>query len=125
MFCKKCGGKLESYASNCAFCGAPVEKYNTDMVYVKQEKEAERKPMTAIKWFGLDLLVLIPVLGPFIYVILMFKWSFASNKDLTLRGFARYRLFLMLVGIILIALSVTVIMLNPEMLENLKKLLDD
>ena len=39
MFCQKCGGKLESYASNCAFCGAPVEKYDDKMKYVKVEKE--------------------------------------------------------------------------------------
>ena len=61
MFCQKCGGKLESYASNCAFCGAPVEKYDDKMKYVKVEKEEKAyKPMTAWKWIGLSLLPAVP-----------------------------------------------------------------
>ena len=39
MYCQKCGGKLESYANNCAFCGTPVQKYDSNMNYVKEDKK--------------------------------------------------------------------------------------
>lgn len=124
MYCKKCGGKLESYASNCAFCGAPVEKYDTNMEYVKQEnKKAKPKHMTAFKWIGLDLLNIIPVIGQIVYLVLMFKWGFGANKDLTLKGFARSRLLIFLLfGLLLIALGIFVVV-NPEILDKAKELL--
>jgi len=121
MYCKKCGGKLESYASNCAFCGAPVEKYDTKMEYVKQETKKEVKPMTAWKWIGLDLINVIPVVGWIIYLVLMFKWSFGSTNDLSLKGYAIYKLILIIIAILLVAGMVVMIMLNPELLEELKQ----
>ena len=103
MYCEKCGGKLESYASNCAFCGTPVKRYNTEVNYVKpEEKVAEYKPMTALKWIGLTLLNAIPVVGNLIYLILMFKWAFGSTKDLTLKGYARANLLVLLLSIIVV-----------------------
>lgn len=125
MYCKKCGGKLESYASNCAFCGTPVEKYNTNMEYVKQEKANKDGHMTALKWLGLDLLNVIPVVGTLIYLILMFKWASPSNKDLTLQGFAKSRLFLLLIAFILIAVCAVLILVNPNLLNDLKATLDE
>ena len=71
MYCKKCGGKLESYASNCAFCGTPVEKYDTNVNYIKEEKDQRVKHMNVIKWLGLWLLPIVPVIGVFIWLILM------------------------------------------------------
>ena len=96
MYCKKCGGKLESYASNCAFCGTPVEKYNSNAEYVKPEKKVITiKPMTMWKWVGLTLLPLLIPVGTIIYLVLMFKWAFGKNPDLTLKGFAKSALFMM------------------------------
>ena len=121
MYCKKCGGKLESYASNCAFCGAPVEKYDANVNYVKPEnKEAsEYKPMTAWKWIGLSLLNAIPLIGNLIYLILMFKWAFGSTKDLTLKGYARANLIVMLFAIILMIGLFVLLMLSPQLMEQL------
>ncbi len=111
MYCKKCGGKLESYASNCAFCGAPVEKYDTTVNYVKPEKqEVDVKPMTALKWLGLILLPFIPFIGPIAYLVLIFKWAF-SSKDITLKGFAQAILTLMLVAVILTIIYVIILII--------------
>ena len=90
MYCQKCGGKLESYASNCAFCGAPVEKYDAKMNYVKDENNgvSVKKPMTAWRWIGFYLLPCIPLIGSIIQIVLIFKWAFTSHDDLTLKGFA-------------------------------------
>lgn len=119
MYCKKCGGKLESYASNCAFCGTPVEKYDTNVNYVKKETSEEVKHMTGLKWFGLWLLPSIPVIGVLIYLILMFKWSSKNNTDLTLRSYAKANLFLLLLAVLFAVMVVVFVMMNPGIIENI------
>jgi hypothetical protein len=120
MYCKKCGGKLESYASNCAFCGTPVEKYDTNVNYVREEKENPEKHMTVLKWLGFNLLPAIPVVGVIIYIVLLIKWSSKKNSDLTLRSFARYNLLMFLIGIILVAVLLIILLPNlPELAEEL------
>ena len=100
MYCEKCGGKLESYASNCAFCGTPVKKYDAEVNYIKPAQPSlDYKPMTALKWIGLTLLNAIPLIGNLIYLILMFKWAFGSTKDLSLKGYARANLLVMLLAL--------------------------
>lgn len=113
MYCKKCGGKLESYASNCAFCGTPVEKYNTNVEYVKPEKKVVTiKPMTMWKWLGLNLLPALVPVGTIIYLVLMFKWAFGGNPDLTLKGYAKAVLFVMLLAALLAAAFLTLKLLK-------------
>ena len=112
MYCRKCGGKLESYASNCAFCGEPVEKYETAANYVKEQpKESEHTHMSVLQWIGLPLLNAIPLIGSVIYLVLMFKWAFGSTKDLTLKNYAKATLLIMLIAIIL-ALVMVVLMIG-------------
>lgn len=123
MYCKKCGGKLESYASNCAFCGTPVEKYDTKVNYVKPEKQERAKPkhMNTWKWIGLAILPGIPVLGALIYLILMFKWAFGKTQDLTLKGYAKANLLMLLVALLLIGAAVVLIVTDKELLLELEK----
>ena len=116
MFCKKCGGKLESYASNCAFCGAPVEKYDTKMNYVKEEKAQERKPMTAWRWIGFYMLPAIPLVGSIIQIVLIFKWAFGAHDDLSLKGFARAQLIIALFALIAAIALVALVLLLPGVL---------
>ena len=111
MFCQKCGGKLESYASNCAFCGTPVQKYDTNMNYVKEEKKAsDKKPMTAWRWIGFYLLPLIPLVGSIIQIVLIFKWAFGAHDDLSLKGFARAQLLIVLFAFVLAAVFVALML---------------
>ena len=92
MYCKKCGGKLESYASNCAFCGEPVEKYDAKPKYTKQESHEEASHMTTAKWLGLVFLNAIPLIGQIIYLVLLFKWAFGENKDKTFENFSTIKM---------------------------------
>ena len=102
MYCKKCGGKLESYASNCAFCGAPVEKYDDKMNYVKEEKHSvKEKKMGAWRWIGFFMLPCIPLIGSIVQIVLIFKWAFGSINDSTLKGFARAQLILVVFAILI------------------------
>jgi len=122
MYCKKCGGKLESYASNCAFCGTPVEKYNANMEYVKPEKKVVTiKPMTMWKWLGLTLLPALVPIGTIIYLVLMFKWAFGTHEDVTLKGFARANLFFMLIGVILAIAFVILALALPDLFDSVLK----
>ena len=122
MYCKKCGGKLESYANNCAFCGTPVEKYDEKVHYVNPKENTQKQPaMTTLKWIGLFILPGIPLIGTLAYLFLMFKWAFGENKDLTLKGFARANLMIMVIAVILIIIfSIMLLPLIPEILEQLQ-----
>lgn len=123
MFCKKCGGKLESYASHCAFCGEPVEKYDATANYIKQENtNSNKEHMTTGKWIGFMFINCIPIVGWLIYLILLFKWAFGSTKDLTLKSYARANLIVMLIAIIFIILAVA---LNLTILEELMNELEN
>ncbi len=105
MYCKKCGGKLESYASNCAFCGAPVDNYDDKAKYVEQRSNSSiDKPMTMWKWIGFYLLNVIPVVGQIIVLVLLFKWASKKNPDKSLQGFAKANLFLILIAIVITVL---------------------
>ena len=101
MYCKKCGGKLESYASNCAFCGAPVDNYDDKAKYVEQRSDSSSKPMTMWRWVGFFLLNVIPVVGQIIVLVILFKWASKRNPDKSLQGFAKATLFLFLIALVL------------------------
>ena len=122
MYCKKCGGKLESYASNCAFCGEPVEKYDAKPKYIKQEKVEKAPHMSTGKWIGLSLLNLIPVLGQIIYIIIMLKLAFGATKDLTLKSFAKAVLLKLVLAAILV--TVALILFWPEITSVVKKVVE-
>ena len=120
MYCQKCGGKLESYASNCAFCGTPVEKYDTKINYVKEEKNNGQKYMSAWKWIGFYLLPAIPLVGSIIQIVLIFKWAFSSNNhDLSLKGYARAQLIV--VAIALFFSAILIVCFLPYIMEALEE----
>ncbi len=102
MFCKKCGGKLENYATHCAFCGAEVEKLPTGVGYVKGNNKGETTSVA--KWFFIPFINLIPVVGSIIYFILLLVWGFGHSKDNdpTFKNWAKAQLLLFLIGVVLI-----------------------
>ena len=121
MYCQKCGGRLESYASNCAFCGTPVPKYDTKVNYVNaiNNTHSGKRPMTAWKWIGFYLLPCIPVIGSIIQIVLIFKWAFSNHDDLSLKGFARAQLIIVLFAIILVVGIFALLMYMPDLFENI------
>lgn len=121
MYCKKCGGKLESYASNCAFCGTPVEKYDAKANYIAPpKKQTNNSSMSVGKWLGFSLLPFIPLIGTVVYLVLVFKWAFGNHDDLTLKNYAKANLiFMLLAFVLIIGLSILIAMLMPDLLNEL------
>lgn len=108
MFCSKCGGKLENYASNCGFCGEPVAKYDSKVKYESSNSTGENSEVTSVgKWFLIPLINVIPVIGSIIYLILLFVWGLGHSKDNnpTFKNWARCQLLYMLIAFILIILT--------------------
>lgn len=124
MYCKKCGGKLESYASNCAFCGTPVDNYDDKAKFVEQKSlNSVEKPMTMWKWIGFYLLNCIPAIGQIIVLVLLFKWSSKKNPDKSLQGFAKANLFVLLLVVILCILLIALVFLGVFNVDTLQALL--
>lgn len=126
MFCQKCGGKLESYASHCAFCGTPVEKYDSEVKYVQEQRTRDNeKHMTTWKWIGFYLLPCIPVIGSLIQIIFIFKWAFGSSCDASVKGYARAQLIIALFSVLLVVGFFVFVFTNPDFLENMRKYLEE
>ena len=110
MYCPKCGGKIESYANNCAFCGTPIAKYDTEVTYVKKEAKEEKKGMTMWRWIGFYCLSFIHLIGFIVQTVLIFKWAFSKHDDVSLKGFARALILLFIIfAIIFVAMYIFIV----------------
>ena len=134
MFCKKCGGRLENYATHCAFCGAEVEKYNTEVQYVnvgdkRYAKGAVAGQHTSVgKWFFIPFINIIPVVGPFLYFILLMVWGLGHSKDNdpTFKNWARAQLLYGVIAIIAVVLFFALfISLFPDIQSFLEEYMND
>lgn len=117
MFCKKCGGKIESYASHCPFCGEAVPNNSVEATY--SGKEETHKESTSVgKWILISILMSIPPIN----LVLLFIWAFSSKtkSNPTFKNWARAQLIFVLFGVIL---SIVMIVLAlPYMLELINQL---
>ena len=104
MYCKKCGGKVESYASHCPFCGEAMSGNDVTATYTKASAEGEGAGRSIGKWILTYILVGIPVVG----FILMLVWAFGdkTKADPTFRNWARANLVLVLIAVIASVLMV-------------------
>ena len=90
MYCKKCGGKIESYASHCPFCGEPLANNNVQSTYttVNVNQPSETKGIGS--WILTYIIVGLPVIG----LIMLLVWSFgySTKANPTFRNWARAQL---------------------------------
>lgn len=90
MYCKKCGGKIESYASHCPFCGEPLANNNVQATYttVNVNQPSETKGIGS--WILTYIIVGLPVIG----LIMLLVWSFgySTKANPTFRNWARAQL---------------------------------
>ncbi|HHU60130.1 TPA: hypothetical protein GXZ34_04360 [bacterium] len=103
MFCRKCGGKLETYGKNCPFCGTPTgEKFG-----VTYESNGPRSYTSVAKWFFMPLLMAIPIVN----IVLLIFWSFGDRKkdDPTFRNWALAQLLFILVALVAIVIVIFVV----------------
>ena len=123
MYCKKCGGKIESYASNCPFCGEKVNQNSVEATYTVAE-ESQVKPRSVGKWI---LTFLLMAISP-VNIIMLFIWSFGegTKKDLTFRNWARSQLIGYLIVVVLTVVLYfalpAIAQLSPELVEILRSL---
>ena len=63
------------------------------------------------------MIVFLSHFSHWIQLVLIFKWAFGSHDDLTLRGYARAQLLIVLFAIILGIGLVVLMMLMPDLLD--------
>ena len=90
MFCKKCGGKIESYASHCPFCGEPLENNQVQAIYTTNDANTKIEHKSIGDWFLTYFLLSIPIVG----FIMLLIWAYGdeSKNNPTFRNWARFQL---------------------------------
>ena len=61
MFCKKCGAKIESYASHCPFCGVAVEQNSVEATYTAPKGKEKKKQSKGVAKRVIFFLVCVAV----------------------------------------------------------------
>jgi len=115
MICNTCGRVIKNEEANfCEYCGASVRGRNgfdmssspippvTDAVTVDHKE----KPVSFLNWLGTCLLVFIPYVGSFLFLIMLFVWAFGHNVPESKKNWARANLVIML---ILLVISIIII----------------
>ena len=99
MYCKKCGGKIESYASHCPFCGEALAQNSVQATYTSSNNSVSSEHKSVGQWIGVAIVSCIPLIG----FILLCIWAFGdgSKNDPTFRNWARAQLVIMVIGFVL------------------------
>lgn len=99
MYCKKCGGKVEGYASHCPFCGQKLDANDVKSTYSGESHSHGEEARSVGKWLLSFIVTAIPLIG----IIMLLIWSFGdkSKSDPTFRNWARAELLLMVIAAVL------------------------
>jgi ribosomal protein L37E len=126
MVCKACGRKTENENANyCEYCGTPFreniafKQEETAPVYMQQsvdsntdEKEESEKPISFGNWMGTMLLPFIPIIGFFIYPVMLFVWAFGSDTPPSKKNWARASLIVSAIVIVAVFFMVTTVLMD-------------
>ena len=126
MKCTKCGAEIPDNVAFCTNCGARTE---TSAAVPQQDAVSGNvnqsnniaggmqpqgtgfyppQPMSIGGWIGRMLIPIIPIVGGLVYLIMLFVWMGDNTKDETFRNWAKARLILTAISIILTILVVSV-----------------
>ena len=112
MYCKKCGGKVDSYASHCPFCGEPVANNGVEATY-RTSDGGDGSYKSIGSWIATYIIMCLPLIG----FIMLFVWAF-GKKTLANRTFRNWARALLLVQVIVyvvsIVASVVLVILVPD-----------
>ncbi len=113
MVCKACGRNVANENANyCEYCGTsfreiiPVKP--EDYLAAKEQQSVEinneenEKEISFGNWLGTMMIPFIPIVGIFIYLVMMFVWAFGNETPKSKRNWARASLIVSAVGIILL-----------------------
>ena len=114
MYCKKCGGKVESYASNCPFCGEHIANNNVEAVYTSSEVKPTNRGV--FKWILTYIVLMISPLN----IIMLLIWAFGhkTDNDKTFKNWAKAQLIMAF--FITIAASLLLVIYFPIIIEELE-----
>ncbi len=123
MVCKACGrNSANENANYCEYCGTSFrenipfkqeEHQTVNMQPIAEaSKEENEKPITFGNWMGTMLLPFIPIVGIFIYIVMMFVWAFGSDTPQSKKNWARASLIVSAIAIILFIFMFTSAMME-------------
>lgn len=116
MICKACGReKVNDNANFCEYCGTSYREdgsiiqeasstgMNAQQQNIKEIKNEENeKSISFGNWMGTMFLPLIPFIGIFIYIVMLFVWAFSSDTPESKKNWARATLIITVIGIVLL-----------------------
>lgn len=113
MQCKVCGrSTVNDNANYCEYCGSSYRDNITtnpesfsipnNQPVMNTNNETTEKTVSFGNWMGSMLLMFIPVIGIFIYLVMMFVWAFGSDTPPSKRNWARASLIVMIISIVLL-----------------------
>lgn len=123
MVCKACGRNSASENANyCEYCGTSFREnipfkqeehqtVNTQQAAVTSNEENE-KPISFGNWMGTMLLPFIPIVGIFIYIVMMFVWAFGSDTPKSKKNWARASLIVSVIALVLFIFMFTSAMME-------------
>jgi uncharacterized membrane protein YvbJ len=123
MVCKACGRNSSSEDANyCEYCGTSFRENvpsfrQEDYQFSNTQQSAEantgsEKPISFGNWMGTLLLPFIPVVGIFIYIVMMFVWAFGNDTPASKKNWARASLIVTAVSIVLLIFMFTSVMMD-------------
>lgn len=112
MQCKVCGRNTANENANyCEYCGSSyrdnvpgnTESYSisNSQPVINSNNETTEKPISFGNWMGSMLLMFIPIIGFFIYLVMMFVWAFGSDTPQSKKNWARASLVVMIICLVL------------------------
>ncbi len=112
MVCRACGrNSANENANYCEYCGTSFrenitfkqENYSAvrEQPAMEVNQDENDKPISFGDWMRTMLLPFIPVIGIFIYVVMMFVWAFGNDVPQSKKNWARASL-IVTVGIIIL-----------------------
>lgn len=119
MECKSCGRSIYNENANfCEYCGNSFRNINHIKTEAAQTAtpviiESE-KPVSMANYLWSMSLMLIPLIGPLVYIIMLFVWSFNKETPRSKSNWAKAMLIFMLLSFIILVFSVTSLMNDPS-----------
>lgn len=121
MVCKACGRSTANENANfCEYCGYSFrENKNIQSVQesypaggLRQESflnvpEKAEKEVSFKNWIGTMLLPVIPVIGIFVYLVMLFVWAFGNETPKSKKNWARATLVVLAISILVVVVFMT------------------
>ena len=105
MICEKCGTNNEDGRMNCINCDAALPNVSSF--------GGESEHVATKEWIGYMCINLIPCVGPFIYLVMLFVWAFGDTPKKSLKSYAQAQLiFMAIIAGVVILLTIIAVLIG-------------